>query len=199
MRARANDALWIGSAFGAALTVATVILYFRGATDKGIILALGVTARIGFLFFWPAYSAGALVALFGRAFQPLKKVSARVGFGVRRRPDGSPQPCRLAVRGRDRAGPRGVRIFWRRGDFRISSRDIFIRPVSSGARAPGMASPKLRGDELSGLRVLRRFHESTAVAQSQADAFLSPVHADGRGGAEFADDRISGSPCARPA
>lgn len=80
MRARANDALWIGSAFGAALTVATVILYFRGATDKGIILALGVTARIGFLFFWPAYSAGALVALFGRAFQPLKKVSRELGL-----------------------------------------------------------------------------------------------------------------------
>jgi hypothetical protein len=80
MKPRANDALWIGTAFGAALLVALVILCLRGATGGSVSLALAMTARIGFLLFWPAYAAGALVVLFGQAFQPLKTVARELGL-----------------------------------------------------------------------------------------------------------------------
>ena len=80
MRSRTNDALWMGSGFGAALLAAVLILFFRGAGERGIVLALGVTARIAFVLFWPAYSAGALVSLFGRAFQPFKKRAREFGL-----------------------------------------------------------------------------------------------------------------------
>jgi hypothetical protein len=42
--------------------------------------ALRATARLGFLFFWPAYASGALVSLFGSAFQPLKRLAREYGL-----------------------------------------------------------------------------------------------------------------------
>lgn len=78
MRSRSNDAVWIGAALYAALTLAVGVLVIRGA--PGIGFALRATARLSFLLFWPAYSGSALVALFGSAFQPLKQRAREFGL-----------------------------------------------------------------------------------------------------------------------
>jgi hypothetical protein len=70
----------MGAAFVAALSVAFAILMFRGFGERGIVTALQATARIGFVLFWPAYTAGALVALFGPAFEPLRGNARELGL-----------------------------------------------------------------------------------------------------------------------
>jgi hypothetical protein len=47
---------------------------------KGTILALKLTARLSFLLFWCAYTAGAMAVLFGPAFDPLKRHSREFGL-----------------------------------------------------------------------------------------------------------------------
>ena len=78
--ARPAAAMWIGSAFCAALLLAALVLATLGTEERGTHVALQVTARFAFLLFWPAYAAGALTALFGTAFEPIKR-HAR-GFGL---------------------------------------------------------------------------------------------------------------------
>ena len=80
MRSRSIDALWIFSAVCAALTLAASVTIALGAKQRGIDAALAATARLMFLLFWPAYSGGALVALFGAAFQPLKQHAREFGL-----------------------------------------------------------------------------------------------------------------------
>ena len=73
MRSRPTDCLWMGSAFGAALIVATIVIMVFGAGERGTATALRVSARFSFLLFWIAYAGSPLTALFGATFQPLKK------------------------------------------------------------------------------------------------------------------------------
>lgn len=47
---------------------------------KDITIALAMSARVAFLFFWPAYVGGALTSLFGRAFLPLKEHARDFGL-----------------------------------------------------------------------------------------------------------------------
>jgi hypothetical protein len=80
VRSRSIDALWIFSAVCAALTLAASVTIALGAKQRGIDAALAETARLMFLLFWPAYSGGALVALFGAVFQPLKQHAREFGL-----------------------------------------------------------------------------------------------------------------------
>jgi hypothetical protein len=80
MRSRPTADLWIGSAFGAALVLAAVVLAVLGAGERGTNAALAATARLSFLLFWPAYSGGALTALFGATFQPVKQRARQFGL-----------------------------------------------------------------------------------------------------------------------
>jgi hypothetical protein len=80
MRSRSNDALWMGMAFCASLILAASVLAFLGPHERGIYAALAATARLAFLLFWPAYSGSALVLLFGRAFEPLKRHAREFGL-----------------------------------------------------------------------------------------------------------------------
>lgn len=80
MRSRSIDALWMGSAFCAALALAIGVIVISGAEQRGIGAAMAATARLMFLLFWPAYSGGALVVLFGSAFQPLKELAREFGL-----------------------------------------------------------------------------------------------------------------------
>jgi hypothetical protein len=70
--ARPSAAMWIGSAFCAALGLTALVLVTLGPGVRGTILALQLTARFSFLLFWSAYTASAMAALFGPAFEPLK-------------------------------------------------------------------------------------------------------------------------------
>jgi hypothetical protein len=60
--------IWVWTAFGAAVCLAAVTLAVR------------MTARLAFLAFWPAYVGGALVALFGSAFEPIKGRGRELGL-----------------------------------------------------------------------------------------------------------------------
>jgi hypothetical protein len=77
---RPNAAMWIGSAFCAALGLAALVFVTLGSGVQGTILALQLTARLSFVLFWSAYTAGAMVALFGPAFQPLKQHAREFGL-----------------------------------------------------------------------------------------------------------------------
>ena len=70
----------MGSAFGAALILAAVVIAVLGAGEKGTGAALRATARFSFLLFWIAYSGAALSALFGAKFQPLKQHAREFGL-----------------------------------------------------------------------------------------------------------------------
>jgi hypothetical protein len=72
--------VWIGSAFLAALGLAAGTLAIFGNEERGIDIALQMTARLAFLFFWLAYVASALVSLFGGTFQPVKRHTRELGL-----------------------------------------------------------------------------------------------------------------------
>ena len=73
-------AVWMGSAFCAALGLAALALAALGPGEHGTIVALKVTARFSFLLFWLAYAAGAMTTLFGPAFEPLKRRGREFGL-----------------------------------------------------------------------------------------------------------------------
>jgi hypothetical protein len=73
-------AVWMGSAFCAALGLAALTLAALGSGEQGTIAALKVTARFSFALFWPAYAAGAMTTLFGPAFAPLKRRGREFGL-----------------------------------------------------------------------------------------------------------------------
>jgi hypothetical protein len=73
-------AVWMASAFCAALGLAALVLAALGPEKHGTIVALQVTARFSFLLFWLAYAAGAMTTLFGPAFEPLKRRGREFGL-----------------------------------------------------------------------------------------------------------------------
>jgi hypothetical protein len=78
--ARPNAAVWMASAFCAALGLAALVLAAWGTGERGTDVALQVTARFSFLLFWPAYAAGAMTAMFGPAFGPFKRRAREFGL-----------------------------------------------------------------------------------------------------------------------
>lgn len=70
----------MGFAFCAALLVTTVTMAMFGTNASGTDAALSATARLSFLFFWPAYAGGAMAGLFGPAFQPVKQYGRELGL-----------------------------------------------------------------------------------------------------------------------
>src|SRR5258708_15325172 len=73
---RPKAAVWIGSAFCAALGLAALVLAALGPGERGTIAALQVSARFSFLLFWLAYTGGGVTALVGPHFGTFSK-SAR--------------------------------------------------------------------------------------------------------------------------
>jgi hypothetical protein len=80
IKPRPTPALWVGLGFCAALGLAVGALILVGAGTKGVHGALLATARLAFLFFWPAYAGSALVSLFRSTFQPLKRFAREYGL-----------------------------------------------------------------------------------------------------------------------
>lgn len=79
---RRHDPAWVwvvGSVVGA-LGLAVAVAAGHGAGPEGLRLAVRVTARWSFLFFWLSYAGGATAILFGPAFARLAR-SAR-SFGL---------------------------------------------------------------------------------------------------------------------
>jgi hypothetical protein len=63
-----------------AILMAAAALAGEGLGRAGLELGLRLTARLAFVAFWPAYTAGALVVLFGRSLEPLKRRARTLGL-----------------------------------------------------------------------------------------------------------------------
>ena len=72
MQPRLPTAL-MGSAFGTAFGLTIIVLVLKGGGVRGTEAALAATARFSFLLFWVSYTGGAMAALFGPVFLPLKR------------------------------------------------------------------------------------------------------------------------------
>jgi hypothetical protein len=70
----------MGTAFLAALCVASITLGIRGAGERGTDAALAATARVSFLLFSLSYVGSGMAALFGDTFQPLKLRAREFGL-----------------------------------------------------------------------------------------------------------------------
>jgi hypothetical protein len=68
----------MAAAFGTSLGVGLASLAVSRHGD--ITSALAMSARVAFLFFWPAYVGGALTSLFGSVFAPLKEHTRDFGL-----------------------------------------------------------------------------------------------------------------------
>lgn len=75
-----SAAWWMGTALGANLFLASIVLATGGPGVHGTLQALEATARGAFLWFWAAYAGGALTTLFGAAFLPMKQVGRELGL-----------------------------------------------------------------------------------------------------------------------
>ena len=80
MKVRQNPLLWMVAAFCAALGLAVGVVAVFGANSEGFHAALRATARLNLLLFWPAYVGGALTALVGNVFAPLRDNSRNFGL-----------------------------------------------------------------------------------------------------------------------
>lgn len=72
--------MWMIGACGGALALAVAVLAGYGTGPGGLRLALHVTARWSFLFFWLSYAGGAMAILFGPAFAGLARRARAFGL-----------------------------------------------------------------------------------------------------------------------
>ena len=73
-------AVWVGSAFAASAMLAGACLAASGTGETGIGRGLVATARLAFVFFWPAYAGGALASLLGGPFDALRRCGRALGL-----------------------------------------------------------------------------------------------------------------------
>ena len=69
------------TALAVALLIAGVTLVLTGGAATGTILGLRLTARWSYLWFWPAYTAGAWATLFGARFYAVAARARDFGLG----------------------------------------------------------------------------------------------------------------------
>jgi hypothetical protein len=72
--------VWVIGALGGALALAVAILAADGTGPEGLGLAVRVTARWSFLYFWLSYAGGATAILLGPAFAGLARVARPSGL-----------------------------------------------------------------------------------------------------------------------
>src|SRR5271167_575494 len=71
---------WMCTALAVNLSLAVLIFVTFGSGVPGTSMALRTTARAAFLWFWLAYTGGALANLFGASFLPLKRLGREFGL-----------------------------------------------------------------------------------------------------------------------
>jgi hypothetical protein len=72
--------VWMTGAFGGALALAVAVLAGYGTGPDGLTLAVRVTARWAFVFFWLSYTGGAMAILFRPAFAGLARQARALGL-----------------------------------------------------------------------------------------------------------------------
>lgn len=68
------------TAFAVALVIAAAALALRGDGEVGTVLGLRLTARWSYLWFWPAYTAGAWATLLGPRFRAVAARARELGL-----------------------------------------------------------------------------------------------------------------------
>jgi hypothetical protein len=76
----ATAGILIGGAVGVACALALLTLIGAGTGERGIFIALRVTARWSFMLFWLAYAGGALAVLFGPNFRAVAQRGREFGL-----------------------------------------------------------------------------------------------------------------------
>jgi len=71
---------WMVLALCGQLALAMGVLAITGVGDDGLRIALRATARLMFALFWLAYAGPALAALFGPAFEPVRRNARNLGL-----------------------------------------------------------------------------------------------------------------------
>lgn len=77
---RPSTTAWVSVGFALAVVLAGAAIVGLGLGRTGIVLGLRLTARLAFVLFWPCYVGGALVALFGPRFLPIKRRARDLGL-----------------------------------------------------------------------------------------------------------------------
>jgi hypothetical protein len=70
----------MGGALVTTIVLGGVALAHFGTGTRGTVIALRLTARWAYCFFWPAYAGGALAATFGPRFRPLARRGRELGL-----------------------------------------------------------------------------------------------------------------------
>ena len=70
----------VGAAFVATAVAACIAFFAAGGGVGGLRVALGVSARVAFVPFWLAYTAGAFTSLGARAFSPVRDRARELGL-----------------------------------------------------------------------------------------------------------------------
>jgi hypothetical protein len=78
--ARQKSWAWMALAFCATLGLSVTAVAIFYTPHKNLAIALMTSARLAFLFFWPAYVGGALTSLFGDIFLPLRQHGRDLGL-----------------------------------------------------------------------------------------------------------------------
>ena len=71
---------WISMAAAFCASLSAALAALAMSRHKDITAALAMSARVAFIFFWPAYVGGALTSLFGSVFLPLKEHARELGL-----------------------------------------------------------------------------------------------------------------------
>jgi hypothetical protein len=71
---------WMALTFFVGLALTAIVLFIFGAGDRGMVLALRVTARWSFLPFWLAYAGGAVATVLGPSFGGLARHGRQLGL-----------------------------------------------------------------------------------------------------------------------
>jgi len=77
---KSRTVAWMGGALATTSMLGVAALARFGAGTHGTIIALQLTARWAYCFFWPAYAGGALAATFGPLFRPLARRARELGL-----------------------------------------------------------------------------------------------------------------------
>ena len=80
MKREPSILVWMSVAFCIALALATVVLAVFGVNERGITIALRLTARWSFLLFFAAYVGGAAFAVLGPTFSFLARHQRQFGL-----------------------------------------------------------------------------------------------------------------------
>ena len=161
MVVRHQSLLWMAVAFCATIGIAvSAVAIFRAPhTHKSLGIALAASARVAFLFFWPAYVWKRVDFSFWRSFFGLKDASAQSWLGICGRPPRSSRVCSPSLRCWTSAARTSVCRVWHSGVFDLFPSAPINRWYAADDASRVVAVSPRRRHELHCVRVPNRFRK----------------------------------------